>query len=110
VDNDSGPAVFYSLGSLARGARIEVARADGLTAVFTVYGVELYAQRDFPAEAVYRDTAHPELRLITCGGRYAPGTGYEGNVVVFARLTGVAGAAEGTTQHPAGEPARAPAV
>ncbi|MGW6458667.1 class F sortase [Streptomyces sp. NPDC055078] len=88
VDNTTGPAVFYLLGSLARGSRVEVLREDGRTAVFTVYGVETHPQRGFPAERVYRDGPDSELRLITCGGGFSERTGYDGNVVVFARLTG----------------------
>ncbi|GGZ30381.1 hypothetical protein GCM10010387_24940 [Streptomyces inusitatus] len=89
VDNAAGPAVFYPLGSLERGGRIEVLREDGRTAVFTVYGNEAHPLASFPAERVYRDGPRPELRLITCGGRYTERTGYDGNVVVFARLTEV---------------------
>jgi hypothetical protein len=89
VDNAAGPAVFHLLGTLARGSRVEVRRADGRTAVFSVYAVESHRQRKFPAERVYRDAPGPELRLITCGGRYTKGTGYESNVVVFARLVAI---------------------
>ncbi|MFF8960757.1 class F sortase [Streptomyces sp. NPDC014894] len=89
VDDAAGPAVFYPLGSLARGSRVEVPRDDGRTAVFTVYGVETFPRSGFPADRVYRDGPGAELRLITCGGRYSAGSGYESNVVVFARLTGV---------------------
>ncbi|NEE61390.1 class F sortase, partial [Streptomyces sp. SID8455] len=32
------------------------------------------------------DTGHAELRVITCGGGYSKAGGYDGNVVVFARL------------------------
>jgi hypothetical protein len=88
VDNESGPAVFYGLGALKKGARIEVARADGTTAIFTIYGIEVFAKKDFPAKRVYGDTARPELRVITCGGSYTKAGGYSGNVVVFARMTG----------------------
>ncbi|WP_330177245.1 class F sortase [Streptomyces sp. NBC_01498] len=87
VDTGKGPAVFYDLGRIARGSRVEVSRADGTTAVFTVYGVEGFPKRDFPARSVYRATGAPELRLITCGGGYTERTGYQGNVVAFARLT-----------------------
>ncbi|GLF97043.1 class F sortase [Streptomyces yaizuensis] len=86
VDGPAGPAVFYPLGALERNSRIEVARADGSTAVFSVYDVAVHPRRGFPAERVYRDGPGPELRLITCGGRYAPGAGYDSNVVVSARL------------------------
>ncbi|MFI8962201.1 class F sortase [Streptomyces sp. NPDC053493] len=84
-----GRAVFYRLGALARGARVEIARADGRTAVFTVYGTEVVPKDRFPAARVYGSTGRPELRLITCGGPYARDGGYTGNVVVSARLTEV---------------------
>lgn len=89
VDNMSGPAVFYGLGSLRKGDRVEVSRSDGTTAVFTVYGVELFAKNRFPGDRVYGDTGRPELRVITCGGGFTRRHGYDGNVVVFARLSAV---------------------
>ncbi|WP_323445493.1 class F sortase [Streptomyces yaizuensis] len=87
VDNRTGPAVFYGLGTVRRGDRIEVPRFDGRTAVFEVYGVEVVDKDDFPAAEVYGDTGHAELRVITCGGGWSRRDGYDGNVVVFARLT-----------------------
>ncbi|MEU1103542.1 class F sortase [Streptomyces tibetensis] len=88
VDNADGPAVFYDLGALARGSTIEVDRRDGGVAVFTVDAVEVYAAKAFPDERVYGAAPRPELRVITCGGGWSRGTGYQGNVVVFAHLTG----------------------
>ncbi|MER5970457.1 class F sortase [Streptomyces sp. NPDC002055] len=89
VDNASGPAVFYSLGALKKGHRVEAVRQDGRTAVFEIYGIEVFEKRNFPAERVYGDTGQPELRVITCGGGYSKGQGYNGNVVVFAKLVEV---------------------
>ncbi|MCH0539740.1 class F sortase [Streptomyces sp. MUM 203J] len=86
VDNKAGPAVFYGLGALKPGRRVEVTRYDGRVAVFQVYGVEVFSKNDFPGVRVYGDTGHPELRVITCGGGYSRAGGYDGNVVVFARL------------------------
>jgi hypothetical protein len=88
VDNARGPAVFYDLGALRKGGTIEIDRRDGSTALFTVDAVEVYAARNFPDEKVYGAAARPELRVITCGGGYSRTTGYQGNVVVFAHLTG----------------------
>ncbi|MFI9149531.1 class F sortase [Streptomyces sp. NPDC053367] len=88
VDNADGPAVFYALGALRKGSRIDVERRDGSTARFTVYAVEVHQARDFPDRRVYGAAPRPELRVITCGGGYSRATGYQGNVVVFARLTG----------------------
>ncbi|MEU6866917.1 class F sortase [Streptomyces sp. NPDC046876] len=86
VDNAQGPAVFYGLGSLHKGNHIEVQRYDGRTAVFEVYGVEVFSKDTFPGARVYGDTGLPELRVITCGGSYSKARGYDGNVVVFARM------------------------
>ncbi|MCX5582848.1 class F sortase [Streptomyces erythrochromogenes] len=86
VDNAQGPAVFYGLGSVKPGNRIEVERYDGRTAVFEVYGVEVFSKEAFPGARVYGDTGHAELRVITCGGGYSKAGGYDGNVVVFARM------------------------
>jgi hypothetical protein len=88
VDNAEGPAVFYDLGALRKGSAIEVDRRDGSVAVFTVDAVEVYDAKDFPDERVYGAASRPELRVITCGGGYSRSTGYRGNVVVFAHLTG----------------------
>ncbi len=88
VDNTEGPAVFYRLGALEKGSVIEVDRRDGGVAVFTVDAVEVYAAKDFPDDKVYGAADRPELRVITCGGDYSRATGYQGNVVVFAHLTG----------------------
>ncbi|WP_326697382.1 class F sortase [Streptomyces sp. NBC_01754] len=89
VDNAEGPAVFYSLGSLRKGASVEIDRRDGRTAVFAVDAVEVYDNDAFPDERVYGASAHAALRLITCGGGYTPRTGYLGNVVAYAHLTEV---------------------
>ncbi|TXR98070.1 class F sortase [Streptomyces sp. NBC_00708] len=86
VDNKAGPAVFYGLGSLKKGDHVEVDRSDDRVAVFEVYGVEVFAKNDFPGARVYGDTGQAELRVITCGGGYTKANGYDGNVVVFARL------------------------
>ncbi|MEV5007172.1 MULTISPECIES: class F sortase [unclassified Streptomyces] len=88
VDNAQGPAVFYNLGALKKGSTIEVDRRDGGVAVFTVDAIEVYEAKDFPDEKVYGAAKRPELRVITCGGGYSKTTGYRGNVVVFAHLTG----------------------
>ncbi|WP_440582077.1 class F sortase [Streptomyces flavofungini] len=89
VDNREGPAVFYELGAVRRGSTIEVDRRDGSVAVFTVDANEVYDADAFPDDKVYGAAPRPELRVITCGGRYSKETGYQGNVVVFAHLTEV---------------------
>ncbi|MCD7445103.1 class F sortase [Streptomyces lincolnensis] len=89
VDNSRGPAVFYALGALKKGHRVEVARKDGKTAVFEIYGIEVFAKNNFPGDRVYGSKGAPELRVITCGGGFSKQNGYDGNVVAFARLVEV---------------------
>jgi len=84
------PAVFYDLGALQRGDTVEVLRADGRTAVFSVQGVARFPKDEFPTRAVYGAVNHAGLRLITCGGLYDESAHrYLDNVVVFARLSDV---------------------
>ena len=87
VDTRLGPGVFHKLGSVRKGATIEIVRADRRTAVFTVYAVAVYNKTNFPDDKVYGPSARPELRVITCGGAYNKKTGYQDNVVVFASMT-----------------------
>ncbi|WP_344667955.1 class F sortase [Catenulispora yoronensis] len=92
VDTPAGPAVFYSLGILKKGDAVDVDRADGQTAVFTVDAVEAYDARAFPDEKVYGAAARAELRVITCGAGFDKRHNrYLGNVVVYAHLTDVQG-------------------
>ncbi|MEV6202145.1 class F sortase [Streptomyces sp. NPDC051771] len=88
-DTRTGPAVFLDLDSLGPGNTVRVARADGRVAVFTVDKVRTYPKSAFPDKEVYGSTGRPELRLLTCGGAYDRGSGYDANIVVFAHLTGV---------------------
>jgi LPXTG-site transpeptidase (sortase) family protein len=89
VDNKQGPAVFYGLGALKKGNRVEIARGDGKTAVFEIYGIEVFEKNNFPGDRVYASKGAPELRVITCGGGFSQQNGYDGNVVAFARLVEV---------------------
>ncbi|WP_413775603.1 class F sortase [Micromonospora sp. RTGN7] len=87
VDTKSGPAVFYELGKLKIGDRIEVTRDDRTVVVFAVDSVEHFGKDELPADRVYGDDGPPELRLITCGGQWVGGrTGYADNVIAFASL------------------------
>ena len=82
----NGPSVFYDLGKVEVGDQIEVTRADGTMAGFTVYETRVVPKDQFPTLAVYGNTAGPELRVITCGGPFDSSVrSYEDNIVVFAR-------------------------
>ncbi len=83
-----GAAVFYNLGKLTKGSRINVTRSDGTVAVFEVTGVALYPKSKFPTNLVYGPTSTPGLRLITCGGSFdAAAHTYRGNIIVTATMT-----------------------
>ncbi|WP_167162221.1 class F sortase [Streptomyces sp. MBT27] len=88
-DTRTGPAVFAALRTLRPGRTVEARRADGRVAVYTVDRVTTYEKARFPDQEVYGSTGRPELRVITCGGRFSTKTGYESNIVVFAHLTQV---------------------
>ncbi|HET7328142.1 MAG TPA: class F sortase [Nocardioidaceae bacterium] len=80
-------SVFFSLGELRKGDRVEVTRADGVTAIFEVTKIGSFPKDEFPTEAVYQSTDYPALRLITCGGDYDEETNnYLSNVIVWARM------------------------
>jgi LPXTG-site transpeptidase (sortase) family protein len=85
IDSHRGPGIFFRLSDLRSGDRVYVKRADGTLAVFKVTRVLMYAKDKFPTESVYGPAPDPELRLITCGGVFDPGTGsYLSNTVVYA--------------------------
>jgi sortase family protein len=87
VDSYGGPAVFYRLGALRPGNRINVTLADGITAVFQVTGVRAYLKDKYPANTIYAPANFAALRLITCGGGFDAVTGhYLSSVVVYASL------------------------
>ncbi|ROO89196.1 sortase family protein [Actinocorallia herbida] len=87
VDSASGPAVFYRLADLTPGTRVYVDTDQGQTVSFTVHHLERHPKTDVP-DSVYRPTAAPELRLITCGGTFDHTRGsYRDNVIVHAALT-----------------------
>lgn len=88
VDSYRGPAVFFRLGALRPGDRVDVTLADGITAVFRVSSVRQYLKSRFPAKTIYRATGYAALRLITCGGSFDYATGhYLSSTVVFASFT-----------------------
>ncbi|WP_369182339.1 class F sortase [Streptomyces sp. Y1] len=87
IDTSKGPAVFLLLSLLLPGNKVEVSRADGTVAVFSVDSVETFAKNAFPDQKVYGKTPDAQLRLITCGGTYdKQKRDYLDNVVVFAHL------------------------
>ncbi len=85
VDSRRGPGVFAALRSLEPGDTVSVTRSDGSSVRFAVTRVQEMPKAQFPTEAVYAPTPRPELRLVTCGGRFdRAARSYTDNVVVDA--------------------------
>lgn len=111
VDNYQRPAVFFRLGALKPGDRIDVTLADGVTAVFRVTGVREYTKASYPANLIYGPSDYPALRVITCGGTFDYATRhYLSSVVVFASLVSSSRASLGTGAWRSGKPLRIPRV
>lgn len=84
VDLGGRPGVFGRLAEARPGTIVSV-RAGSEVVTYRVVSVQRYAKTAFPTDVVYRPTGAPELRLVTCGGRFDPRSGhYEDNVVVQA--------------------------
>ena len=87
VDDRNGPAVFFRLGSLKTGDKVEVSLANGVLAHFVVNTVAMYLKTQFPAQQVYASHGFSALQLVTCGGAFNAGTGhYLSNVVAYTAL------------------------
>jgi sortase (surface protein transpeptidase) len=84
VDSKTGPAVFFHLPELRKGAIVEVTRG-GAQVKFRVLAVKKYPKAEFPTDEVYGPTPNAQLRLITCGGAFDHSRkSYVDNVVVYA--------------------------
>ncbi len=87
VDGDGKPGIFKRLSEMKAGDLAEVTREDGKVLRFRAYSAERVPKDAFPTAKVYRNTAGPELRLITCGGAFVGGDlGYADNVIVYLKL------------------------
>jgi sortase (surface protein transpeptidase) len=85
VDSRRGPAIFWRIPELEPGDEVIVHREDGSEVVFVVDRVGRWPKEEFPTDEVYRRSAGPELRLITCGGIFDAETrSYRDNIIVFA--------------------------
>jgi LPXTG-site transpeptidase (sortase) family protein len=90
VDDYAGASVFFNIKNLHKGDAVYVHRADGVTAVFAVDGVQKAAKTNFPTSDVYGSVPYPALRLVTCGGPFDAKSGsYLDSIVVYAHLSGI---------------------
>lgn len=82
-----GRGVFYSVGSLKPGNKIEVTRSDGSSLKYEVVATELINKKGFTKAApeLFAVDGPHRLTLISCGGYYdGDNGGYQANVIVTA--------------------------
>ena len=85
VDKGHSPGVFFRLDRLAPGATLQIVRADGSVAGFTVVARRMVAKPRLPVGDLTRAGGAPRLVLVTCGGSYDRGRrSYRDNVLVYA--------------------------
>ena len=88
VDSKSGPGIFYRLGAVKAGDKVQITRADKSETTFVVDNVQSFPKDRFPDEVYTGDFRRAEIRLITCGGIFDRDTRhYRDNIVVFGHLT-----------------------
>lgn len=87
LDSVEGPAAFTELPSTEVGSRIEIVDRGGETHAYEATKVVDVAKSEFPADRIYESRGAAELVLITCGGEFDSETGYEDNLIVFAKAT-----------------------
>ena len=85
VDTTSDSAPFSQLKSLAPGTLVTVRRDGAPPVTFRVTGVELMAKDAFDGASIFRRDGPPQLKLVTCGGRWLDEQqDYGDNVIVTA--------------------------
>ena len=85
VDTTSDTAPFSQLKSLEPGTLVTVQREGAAPVTFRVTGVELMSKDAFDGASVFRRDGPPELKLVTCGGRWLDEQqDYGDNVIVTA--------------------------
>lgn len=85
VDTTSDSASFSQLKSLAPGTLVTVRREGAKALTFRVTGVELMAKDAFDGASIFRRDGPPQLKLVTCGGRWLDEQqDYGDNVIVTA--------------------------
>lgn len=80
------PGIFAHLKDLTIGDEIDITESNNVVLKFYVYRIMQMPKNAFDTATVYRNTATPEIRAITCQGAFDPKAhSYRDNLVVFAR-------------------------
>lgn len=80
-----GLGPFARLEDLREGDDLSLTDADDRVRSYVVTSVEEVDKAEVPLDRVFRRDGEPELKVITCGGRFDRRTGYSDNVIVSAR-------------------------
>jgi sortase (surface protein transpeptidase) len=87
VDNIEGPAVFFYLRWIKKGAEIHVMNEEGERLTFVVTDKVSYKTDEAPVEEIFGPSDVPRLILITCNGTYDKKTNsHEERLVVYSEL------------------------
>lgn len=90
INGNGKPGVFTDLAKAQKGQFVFIDRADGTTAIFTIYDVQTVPKEKFPTKEVYGNVPDAQIRLITCGGALdTVNRNYLSNVIAYGVLTGV---------------------
>ncbi|MEC5190675.1 class F sortase [Arthrobacter sp. MP_M7] len=85
VDTTSENAPFSQLKTVVPGTLVQVQRVGAPALTYRVTGVELMAKDAFDGASVFRRDGPPQLKLVTCGGRWLDEQqDYGDNVIVTA--------------------------
>lgn len=94
INGDGHDGVFRHLDQVKVNDVIDVGRNDGKIVRFVVSETGMPVKTAFPTDKIYGNTAGPEIRLISCGGRldprYAEGVQfhrYIDQVIVWGKLS-----------------------
>jgi hypothetical protein len=91
INGGGKDGIFAHLSDLRPGDQVQVKRADGKTAVFTITKLEQFPKNQFPTQVIYGDTSDAQVRLITCGGAFNKAAkSYVDNIIASGTLTSVA--------------------
>ena len=85
VDTTSENAPFSQLKTVVPGTLVQVQREGAPALTYRVTGVELMAKDAFDGASIFRRDGPPQLKLVTCGGRWLDEQqDYGDNVIVTA--------------------------
>ncbi len=87
-DSKGGRGALFDLEAVPVGANLAVTDEAGGTTAFLVVSNASIDKRAVPFDDLYARTGPPRLVIISCGGEYVRGSGYQDNQVLVANIAG----------------------